>query len=426
MPKANQTVDERLIDVLGVLNVSRPSQTFKIVKENDVLTRHLLQLEEVIVSYREKGHFHHPDKGHQSEGGRKREAREAQALFGIFNKAAESKTREADLVFHNKKKNAGSYSLDLIALGLNITALILSSIAASHVDVGLPVEGMNSANPISWGYVNALGGIVQGIIEIKLGNYTTGSALLLSGAELVAATVLTHLGHTAGFLAATSAGGIMAGSFAFCMFTAFCLEKNQARMAGNRVSLLEAELLSVKAGDREDKDVKIEHLEYAILFEKAKRQNHLREATAWKYATLVMMSASVVAVLALGTLSLGAIPAISAAISVLAMLTTLIRRHWVNKVDHVSYVEKARGENFIAKLDALDKVTMTFDDKATMKLSTEVSVGWGPFKKKTTIGQYLKEMLYRDHVKAKALITAFEGGHGGPFLDELPPDALIF
>lgn len=416
-----ETEDSKLIDVLTVLNVPMPGDTHEFVcrSENAVLKKHLLQLHEIVESYRKEGHFLTKEGRPDHDKRRLREAKQAQALFTIFNKASDTASKQAHLQFRLKKGKKWSYTLELVGLGLNIAGFILSTIAASHIDVGLPVQGMSSANPISWGYVNALGGVVQGIAEIHLGNKTEGYALLLSSTQLVTATVLTHLGHAAGILTAASAGGIMAGSFAFCMLTAYGIELNQARIANQRIRLLEKELSTAKGEASPDVD-KIEHLDYAILLEKANRQNHLRQAKSWRWSAGVMLTASVVAVLALSTLSLGAVPAISAGIAALAILTTMIRRWWANSVDHTSFAQKARDNNQIAELDGLGEKKITFDDgKGELSLTTGITIGWGPYKQTKTFGEVLKEMLYRDYDKASELIKDFKGGHAGRFLQEL-------
>ena len=133
-----------------------------------------------------------------------------------------------------------------------------------------------------------------------------------------------------------------------------------------------------------------------------------------------MLTASVVAILALSTLSLGAVPAISAGIAVLAILTTMIRRWWANSVDHTSFAQQARDNNQIAELDGLGEKKITFDDgRGELSLNTVITIGWGPFKQTKTFSEVLKEMLYRDYDKASELIKDFKGGHAGPFLQEL-------
>lgn len=416
-----ESEDSKLIDVLTVLNVPMPGDTHAFVCRDDnlVLKKHLLQLHEIVEKYREKGHFLKKDARQDNERRRLQEAKQAQALFTIFNKAGATPSKQAGLVFKTKKGKKLSYGLELASLGFQIAGFILSTIAASHVDVGLPVQGMNSANPISWGYVNALGGVVQGIAEIRLGNKTEGTAMLLSSTQLITATVLTHVGKAAGLLTAASAGGIMAGSFTLCMLTAWGIERNQARIANQRIKLLEEELAKVREAADLNPD-KIEHLEYAILLEKANRQNHLRQATSWKWSAGVMLTATVVSVLALSTLSLGAVPAISAGIAALAILTTMVRRWWANSVDHTSFAQKARDNNQLAELDGIGDQEIQFDDgRGTLSLKTPIKIGWGPFKQTKTFGEVLKEMLFQDYQKANKLIIAFKGRNAGPFLEAL-------
>lgn len=411
--------EAKLTNVLEVLMVTDRQNSLKLVKTDKQLTKHLLHLYDVIELYRKEGHFKKQEDAKDSH--RLRQSQHAIDLFYMFNTATDSATKNAGLHFKRKNTNKRHYALSLIFLGLQMTAFVLSTIAAAHVDVGLPAEGMSSANPVSWGYVNAVGGIVQGMIEVKMGNTAMGAGLLLSNAQLLVTTIAIHAGQAAGVLSAMGAGSIMGFSFTICMFSAYVMERHQARLANNRMKLLKKEL--DKITDRDQHAEKVDHLEHGIMVEKAKRDNHLRHAASWKYCTAAMLSVSVIVLLALGSVSLGALPSIAAGIAVIAILSTMIRRYWVNKVDHLEQAKLSRDENLILKLTKLE-AEIVFDDNTTIQLDDTIRVGTCFFRHNTTIRDYLKEMLHRDHHKARGLLLAIEQKAEHTFFEHLGTKGL--
>jgi hypothetical protein len=398
--------DDKARHVLQVLNVKDIEQSMSLLNQEPEVKKHLCHLYDILELYQENGYF--AEMQSASKRTQKRQAQHALDLFHLMNNVDSQKVVHA----HKRKRNRLYYASSLFFFLLHTTGFVLSVLAASNVvDVSLPNDSMSTHSPIGMGYINAIGGLVQAFIELKTGNYAMAAGLALSNSQLLICTIIAHATFNAGLIGAYAAGGMMAGSISLMMVAATVWEYKEARKCKKRIKLLEEKLKSLSGDEKTIKEKRI-HLEHALVVERARRDNHLRHAKSWQYCSIAMLAITAITFAALGALSFGALPAVTAAIGMIAIATTVIRKYVVNKIDHVEQAKLAKEKSLVNRLLDFEKEELEFEHNGQtvrLNLGTTINVSngcLGMFAKQMTIKQYLTEMMHKDANKAESILNA--------------------
>ncbi len=403
--KEPMTDDEKLKCVLEVLQVKDISQSIELLKTQAEVKKHLLHLYEVLELYKSNGFF--AEMSAASERTNKRQAQHALDLFHMMNNQ-----KQQSVVHKNKKKRHRLFYASAIFFFLLHTAgLTLSILSSANIDVGIPGDNP-TASPVGMGYINAIGGLVQAFVELKMGNYAMAAGLALSNSQLLVCTIVAHAAANAGLISSFLAGGLMAGSIALMMTAAGAWEFNEVRKSKRRIKLLKSQLSNLAKTDANKE--KHEDLEHALVIERARRDNHIRHGKSWLYCSAAMIATSAIVFASLGALSFGALPAVTAAIGMVAILCSVIRKYTVNKVNHLEQAHLAKERGVVTNLMnlELDEITLTNGAGKSVKidLSKQITVPGmlGLFSSKMTIKEYLTEMLHKDADKADKLVNALK------------------
>ncbi len=242
---------------------------------------------------------------------------------------------DAEMFFyraHQRANQAAKYAdstMTMVYFGLNALGFILSFLALPAIGVDaapISVDPASTGIASGWNDIDACGGIALAIKQIYQGEVGMGLANLAGSLQLAGCTIAADLGKFCSatiHISSASTCALLGFSFAACMFISGALEFYEAHKAQNRIEVLE----------RQYKASTDERLLPIIAIEKAQRANHLRSAKSWMACGVAM---TIVATVALSTVTFGAIPALTAVVTGVALLTGCIRKWWVNRVDHVA------------------------------------------------------------------------------------------
>jgi hypothetical protein len=229
----------------------------------------------------------------------------------------------------NKAAKFADSTMTMVYFGLNALGFILSFLAIPAIGVDtapVSVDPASTSIASGWNLIDACGGIALGIKQIYQGEVGMGLANLAGSLQLAGCTIAADLGKfysTAVHITNASMSALLGFSFAACMFISGALEFYEVYKAQKRIETLEKNY-EVFSDDR---------LLQIIKIEKAQRANHLRSAKSWMACGVAM---TIVAAVALSTVTCGALPALTAICTGAALLTGCIRKWWVNRIDYVA------------------------------------------------------------------------------------------
>ncbi len=311
-----------------------------------------------------------------------------------------------------RKANNG---MDIIYIGFNCLALLLSIAAMGHWDLGdLSSDKTSSISGTSWNGLDTLGGAVLGLQQFAQGERTMGMINFTGSVQLAASTIIANLAKYTPLIHLSHAaiGGLMGFSFAACMAVSGCVEVVAAHQCSTRIKVLEKKLTGLrKSLDQVQNDdveeVKVKDkclsLQKIILFEKAKRENHKRSALAWGACAIGMTAVATISYITLSGLTFGVLPAVTVAVAAVATLSGVARTAWVKHKDHVENLKTSLKND---QLNALNVSLKRCKDKKF--LSPDETVTIGLFNKKTTLRTYLEEMMIHNPTKFQTLLRILQ------------------
>jgi hypothetical protein len=192
-----------------------------------------------------------------------------------------------------------------------------------------------------WNYLDAIAGWVTGIQQIQNGQIVAGSANMLSSCQLSICTIIANLAYHTNLVPASAAAtvGLMGFSFAACMVIACGIELYEIKKCNKNIAVLSAKLTD----DSEKSEDTKATIRKAIQIEKAKKEDHIRAAKSWAGCAIAMTAVAIIAYITLSGLTFGALPAATIAVAAVAVVSGLIRRWWVNRVNNVDLLVTSYG-----------------------------------------------------------------------------------
>ncbi len=249
-------------------------------------------------------------------------------------------------------KKAGKKGYEYLMVGLNLVSIALGITAICHghsqfaSQVILPFSKGKSYSAKKFGVI---GGLTEGIKQIRHGDYLVGSGNILAASTIIATGLTTLIGslilHT---IPAATSVALGAVSMVFVQALGAAIELYQARRKEKRIEELKHLV------NEEPDTTKRMQLQKLLLLEMASLKDHKQKAKNYATSALVLLSVSVVAYLCLSGISFGVVPAASIAIALCGAVLGLIQ--------HFFFKPKAKEE--LEKTSVVEIEDNTTGDKA--------------------------------------------------------------